>query len=193
MRKTEKLESEIAANLRAHGKHKYADMLSPPSNNRRVRARLSHASKADPREQFVALLIQRSYDAREIARDLLIEHGVLKTGKVDSIVPVADASSGKIFQVGIVLHGDDGGRPGSNDPKRFWMAAPTDGEEVPFKGSVVDFVSRKADPPTGKSAFSPKHELLVVDPYRGIGSHTGSYPESLIRKWATEWTAKWWP
>jgi hypothetical protein len=50
-------------------------------------------------------------------------------------------------------------------------------------GSIVDFASSEASPPTGKSTFSPKRQLHIFNI-----EHLSRMPESVIRKWV----AKWW-
>ena len=72
MRKTKKLESEIAANLRAHGKAKYADMFSP-----RSRSRVHHSSRLPP--------IRSKYKlAKDIVDGRIVRDGIPNMDSVSS-------------------------------------------------------------------------------------------------------------
>lgn len=149
---------------------------SPAQLDREI-AEVLASRKQSPQDEVIELLLQRDPDAADVARDRLLEHGVMKTGRVDSVREVGLHYGGRTYQVGIVMHGR-GERLGSNDPKRFWtsMSAPT-------VGSAVDFTSTKEDPPTGPSANSPKQRLHVFNI-----EHLSRMPESVIR----EWVARWW-
>lgn len=144
-----------------------------------------------PQERFVALLNQRTDDARQIARDLLLEHGVIKTGRVDSVRTIGNSFSGPILQIGMAV-GNSGGRIGGSDPKRFWMVGPAGGNDIPEIGGILDFMVTDGYPPTGKSTYAPKKQLHPVSwrssTTSGGGVLTANYPESIIRKWI----AKWW-
>lgn len=150
---------------------------SQPTAARSVRKRShsSHSTKRDPKEQFVELLMQRTDEARQIARDILLKHGVIKTGRVDSVRPVGGVVP--IFQVDVVMH--VGGRLGEYDPKRFWMAGP----DAPAIGSAIDFTVTDEYPPTGKTTFAPKRQLHPVNRFLAA-----DFPEFAIRNWI----AKWW-
>ena len=135
----------------------------------------------DPKERLAALLMQRTDEAREIARDLLLEQGIIKSGRVTSVRTIGDSFSGPLFQLGVSTH--SGTRLGENDPKRYWMVETYKGPGVPAVGTVVDFTITDEYPPTGKTAFAPKAQLHPV----GLLRRGTNFPESLIRKWIEKW------
>lgn len=132
--------------------------------------------KGDPKERFVALLMERTDEARQAARDLLLEQGILHTGRVVSVRSIGDSFSGPIHQLDVVE--TMGTRLGEGDPKRYWMVG-----QPPPVGGIVDFTVTRAYPPTGKTAYAPKYELHPA----GFLGNTKFLPESLIRKWITKW------
>lgn len=139
------------------------------------RTRSAHSSKrlSDPKEQLVELLTQDSDEARQIARDLLLEHGIIQTGTVHAVRTIGDSFSGPITQI------DIGSYRGALDPKRYWMVGPT--SEVPAVGSSIDFTSVNAYPPTGKSAYAPRRQLTPVKIL------SLKLPASVIQKWIDYW------
>lgn len=177
MRKSARqLEAEIAEAL----------SKTPARTSKRKQSRRSHLSKVSPnvspKEQFVDLLMQRTDEAREIARDLLLEHGVIHRGRVESVRTIGNSSSGTIHEVTMNV--------GLRRPKIYWTVGPSSGYDIPEVGETVDFQTSKGRPPiapttdpANKSARYPKEQL-----YR-YGGFRGDYPESIIRKWV----AVWWP
>lgn len=165
-----------------------ADIAAALANKRPAtkRPRRSHASTVPPRrsskERLVKLLMERTDEARDVARDVLLEHGVIKTGRIDSIRFIGDSFSGLVYQINVVMN--EGGGLGESDPKRFWMVDPAGDPDMPDVGGHVDFISTDDYPPTGKTPFGPKQQLHPVG-----GFLKRTLPESVIRKWIQ----RWWP
>lgn len=132
------------------------------------------ATDVDPREQFVALIMQRTPEARQIAKDILLEHGVMRTGRVASVRSVQDTFSGPAYQIQIERPSDD-----QRDPERFWTVT----QSPPRVGALIDFTVTDGYPPTGKSAFAPKQQLHLQT---GILDDI-PWPESVVRKWVAQW------
>lgn len=158
-KKASQLDREIAEALRQTPRttpHRHATIVTPA------------------KEKLVALLMQRDEESTQIARDLLLEQGILHTGRVSTVREVGPSFSGPIHQVSVVK--TTGGRLGANDPTRYWMVG-----TAPSTGDVIDFTITREPPPTGKTAFAPKYQL---HPAGILGARV---PESVIRRWIEKW------
>lgn len=134
------------------------------------------AADDDDKERVIALLGQRDASARQVARDLLLQRGMIKTGLVKQLIPIGDSFSGRIFMVEITGLGHGAGPSGH----QFWVVAPS------FKvGDIVDFTTTREPPPTGKGTKPkpPKQQLHPV----GILTTSTIFPESVIRRWVEKW------
>ena len=88
MRKTKKLGAEIAANLRAHGKHKYADMFSP-----RTKSRVHHSSRLPADEWDVAMDALLEHDSARAA-DIVL--GIKRDHGLATMTPAFSKALGKV-------------------------------------------------------------------------------------------------
>ena len=150
-----------------------------------AKPRRSHLSKVSPRlspkDQFVDLLMQRTDEAREIARDLLLEHGVIRRGRVESIRTIGDSFSGPIYQLTMNVGGKRG--------VRYWTVGPSSGYDIPTVGSTVDFMTTKGYPPNSSPPWRDKaaKENAPKEQFHRYGGFEGDFPEFIIRKWIDKW------
>jgi hypothetical protein len=140
----------------------------------------------DDKERIIGLLRDSDPASREVARDILLKHGVIQTGRVTRFDHIGESFSGPIYQVNI-------GR------KRYWMvydptydaAKPLDEREftrkIPGIGTVLDFTITDDLPPRATHWPSPTSKLKQqLHPAGGL-LHAGKLPESLIRRWVEKW------
>ena len=158
-----------------------ADIAAALAKRSAAKTQRAHASKASPsrspKERLVALLMERTDEARDVARDLLLEHGVIKTGRIESMRFIGDSHLGVVYEVSVVMN--EGGRL-----KRFWMLDPEGDPDMAAVGEHVDFTSTDDYPPTsftGENIVLPKQQLHSVSGLRA------PWPESAIRKWVQRW------
>jgi hypothetical protein len=129
-----------------------------------------NASDAD-KERVVELLKQGG-DSREVARDLLLQRGIIKTGRVSRFDKIGDSFSGPIYQINI-------------GNRRYWMIYDPNTFKIPGIGAVLDFSVTDEPPPLtiGWPSKSPlKQQLHPAGILRAKG-----LPESVLRRWVEKW------
>lgn len=135
------------------------------------RPRRHHSTIGDhAKDTVVALLSASDAASRDVARDLLLKHGIIQTGRITRFDPIGESFSGPIFQINI-------GR------KHYWMVY--DFVRIPGVGAVFDFTVTDELPPRTIDWPSPsklKQQLHPVDVL-----HAKHLPESLIRRWVEKW------
>jgi len=170
-------ESDAEERTRQRGSAAHATKKMPVVGRRSARRHAVITDVADDdKERVIALLGQRDASARQVARDLLLQRGMIQTGRVKQLIPIGDSFSGWIFMAEITGLGRLAGPSGH----RFWVVAPS------FKvGDVVDFTTTREPPPTGKGT-KPKPPTQQLHPV-GILTTSAVFPESVIRRWVEKW------
>ena len=159
---------------------------------RRQKSRSAHSIRRSSKEQFVDLLMQSTDESRAIARDLLLENDVIKTGRVESVKPLSFSGlSGPIHLITMNVGGDH---------IHYWLSNFSVGYDVPSVGDSVDFMTTKGYPPSGRWIPAPtgrvfqtqkaseEKEAAPKEQLHKYGGFKGDFHESIIRKWI----AKWW-
>lgn len=135
------------------------------------------AADAD-KERVIELLKQGDAGAREVARDLLLQRGIIKTGRVSRFDRIGESFSGPIYQINI----------GS---RRYWMvydpdskwssaASPLETIKIPGVGAVLDFSVTDALPPLSNPSLLKQQLHLANLRAKGL-------PESVLRRWVEKW------
>jgi hypothetical protein len=149
-----------------------------------------HAAIAEDADKERVIELLQAVDDRQVARDLLLQRGIIKTGRIKQLIPIGDSFTGRISMVEITGLG----RPTPPSGHRFWVmthSAPS------FKvGDVIDFTTTREPTPTGigttlsarKTKLSgvgklPKQRLHPVE----ILHSSTHFPESLVRRWVEKW------
>ena len=123
------------------------------------RRRFSHSSKSPVKrafslqDQIVELLMQHTDEAREVARDLLLDRGVIKTGQIAQLSLIGEDFAGDIYRVLL-----------NDDNRRYWTAIPR--TKMLRAGDVVDYVIAAKNSPGLVSAGDepyPRYQLRIVE------------------------------
>lgn len=159
----QQLDREIAAALRGPQQKR--------SHAQRKKGVTSYAVVADDdKERVIELLEQGDNDSRQVARDLLLQRDIIRTGRVKQLIPMGESFSGRIFMVEIT------GLARSSSPSghRFWVVSPS------FKvGDTIDFTTTREPPPTGRGTNTPKQQLHQAKIF--------DTPKLLARRWVDKW------
>ena len=164
----------------------HAKKTPPTQLDREIAEALAgHATIGDdPKQRVVDLLMQRDPAARQVARDLLLEQGVLKTGRIAYVEHAGESFSGQISKVEIA-------RPGGGRPLRYWVVGIG---RVPNRwstsageyntGSVVDYTVTQEPPPKGTGGVNPPKQQLHPARFLLTTSHL---TEPILRRWIDKW------
>ncbi len=126
----------------------------------------------DADKERVVELLKQGGDSREVARDLLLQRGILKTGRVSRFDKIGESFSGPIYQINI-------------GNRRYWMIYDPASFKIPGIGAVLDF-SVTDEPPPLTIDWPSKSPLKQQLHPAGI-LRAKDLPESVLRRWVEKW------
>lgn len=138
----------------------------------RHHAAIRDVADDDDKERVIELLKQSDAGAREVARDLLLQRGIIKTGRVSRFDRIGESFSGPIYQINI-------------GNRRYWMVYDPNSFKIPGIGAVLDF-SLTREPPPLTIDWPRKSPLKQQLHPAGILRAKG-LPESVLRRWVEKW------
>ena len=127
-------------------------------------------AKQDIKERFVDLLLEGTDEARQVARDIALDQGVVHTGTVISEKMIGDSVEGPLYEVSVRRNGST---------KRHWTRKPV------AQGDTVDFTVKSGYPTMGWGRIpkgTPRTQMNSIGELFAM-----PFDETTIRWWMATW------